>query len=88
MLRILFFLLTGIVLAQSSLNMPYDFSRHQGYVINNGSMMWNEDWNSGPFFFDGTFANYPSNYGPQIDAGYLILIIPLLILIMCKVIII
>ena len=71
MLRILFFLLTGIVLAQSSLNMPYDFSRHQGYVINNGSMMWNEDWNSGPFFFDGTFANYPSNYGTQIDSGYL-----------------
>ena len=70
MLRILIFLLIGIVMAQDKLNMPYDFSRHQGYVINNGSIMWNEDWSSGNFFFDGTFANYPSKFGPQIESGY------------------
>ncbi len=57
MLRILIFLLIGIVMAQDKLDMPYDFSRHQGYVINNGSIMWNEDWSSGNFFFDGTFAS-------------------------------
>ena len=57
-------------MAQDKLNMPYDYSRHQGYVINNGSMMWNEDWKSGHFFFDGTFSNYPSNFGPQIESNY------------------
>ena len=57
-------------MAQDKLNMPYDYSRHQGYVINNGSMMWNEDWRSGFFFFDGTFANYPSTFGTQIDSNY------------------
>ena len=57
-------------MAQDKLNMPYDFSRHQGYVINNGSIMWNEDWSSGNFFFDGTFSNYPSIFGPQIESGY------------------
>ena len=70
MLRILIFLLIGIVMAQDKLNMPYDYSRHQGYVINNGSMMWNEDWRSGLFFIDGTFANYPSTFGPQIESNY------------------
>ena len=49
MLRILIFLLIGIVMAQDKLNMPYDYSMHQGYVINNGNMMWNEDWRSGLF---------------------------------------
>ena len=70
MVRILIFLLIGIAMAQDKLNMPYDYSRHQGYVINNGSMMWNEDWRSGFFFFDGTFANYPSTFGTQIDSNY------------------
>ena len=37
MLRILLFLLIGIVLAQNKINMPYDFSRHQGYIIKDGN---------------------------------------------------
>jgi len=72
MLRILLFLLMGIVLAQNKLNMPYDFSRHQGYIIRDGNILWNEDWYSGRFFFDGTFENYPSTFGPYIESNYFI----------------
>ena len=70
MLRILFFLLMGIVLAQNKINMPYDFSRHQGHIIRDGNILWNEDWYSGLFFFDGTFENYPSTFGPYIESNY------------------
>ena len=72
MLRILLFLLMGIILAQNKINMPYDFSRHQGYIIEDGDILWNEDWYSGPFFFDGTFENYPSTFGPYIESEYFI----------------
>ena len=70
MLRILLFLLMGIVWAQNKINMPYDFSRHQGYIISDGNILWNEDWYSGLFFFDGTFENYPSTFGPYIESKY------------------
>ena len=70
MIRILIFLLISIVFAQNKLNMPYDFSKHQGYIINNGNIVWNQDWQSGHFFFDGTFSNYPSTFGPNIESNY------------------
>jgi len=70
MIRILIFLLLNIVIAQDKLNMPYDFSKHQGYIINNGNVVWNEDWQSGHFFFDGTFSNYPSTFGTYIESNY------------------
>ena len=60
----------AIVFSQSKVNMPFDYSKHQGYVINEGAMLWNQDWSSGPFFFDGSFENYPSKFGPQIEAEY------------------
>jgi len=72
MLRILLFLLIGIVLAQNKINMPYDFSRHQGYIIKDGNILWNEDWFAGHFFFDGTFENYPSTFGPYIESKYFV----------------
>jgi len=50
--------------------MPYDYSKHQGYIINNGNIVWNDDWQSGHFFFDGTFSNYPSTFGPYIESNY------------------
>ena len=62
--------ITAIVFSQSKVNMPFDYSRHQGYVINEGVMLWNQDWSSGPFFFDGSFENYPSKFGPRIEAEY------------------
>ena len=70
MIRILIFLLISIVAGQNKLIMPYDFSKHQGYVINNGNIVWNKDWKSGNFFFDGTFANFPSTFGPHIESNY------------------
>ena len=70
MIRIFIFLLVSIAVAQHKLNMPYDFSKHQGYIINNGNMVWNDDWQSGRFFFDGTFSNYPSTFGSYIESNY------------------
>ena len=60
MIRILIFFLISIATGQNKLIMPYDFSKHQGYVINNGNIVWNKDWKSGNFFFDGTF-NFGKN---------------------------
>ena len=31
--------------------------------------MWNEDWSSNGIFFDGTFSNFSSMYGPQIESN-------------------
>tara|TARA_Y100001970_G_scaffold119703_1_gene148471 strand:- start:324 stop:1889 length:1566 start_codon:yes stop_codon:yes gene_type:complete len=60
----------GIVWAQNKIDMPYDFSRHQGYIIRDGNILWNDDWFAGQFFFDGTFENYPSTFGPYIESKY------------------
>ena len=73
MIRILICFIIGIIstaFSQSKVNMPFDYSRHQGYVVNEGVMLWNEDWSSGHFFFDGSFENYPSKFGPRIEAEY------------------
>ena len=71
MFRILICFIIGIIaiaFSQNKVNMLFDYSRHQGYVINEGVMLWNQDWSSGPFFFDGSFENYPSKFGPRIEA--------------------
>ena len=59
-------------MAQNKINMPYDFSRHQGYIIKDGTILWNEDWYCWSFFFDGTFENYPSTFGPYIESKYFV----------------
>ena len=70
MIRIFIILLVNIAFAQNKINMPYDLSKHQGYIIENGNIVWNDDWKSGQFFFDGTFSNYPSTFGPFIESNY------------------
>ena len=49
----------------------YDWSGHFGYVNCQGSLMWNRDWHSGPYFFDGTWANNPGLLGSEIKDGFL-----------------
>ena len=71
MFRIFFWLIVGLLYSQERMIMPYDWSGHQGYVIINGRYMWNQDWTSGPFFFDGTYTNYPSLFGPEILSGFM-----------------
>ena len=51
---------------------PFDWGGQFGYMNKNGTMFWNEDWRSGRILFDGTWANYPRTFGPQIDSRFLI----------------
>ena len=67
MLRIILTFSASIIFSQSIENISYDFINHQGHILNKGSLVWNEDWHSNGLFFDGTFANYPSMYGPIIE---------------------
>ena len=71
MLRIILTFSASIMFSRNIENIPYDFIKHQGHILNRGSLVWNEDWYSNGLFFDGTFANYPSTYGPVIDKGFL-----------------
>ena len=48
----------------------YDWLGHFGYVNHNGSFMWNQDWQAGPFFFDGTWNNNPGLMGPNIRKNF------------------
>ena len=70
MLRIILTFSASIIFSQSIENISYDFIKHQGHILNKGSLFWNEDWHSNGLFFDGTFANYPSTYGPVIEKGF------------------
>ncbi len=49
----------------------YDWSNHFGYANINGNVMWNSDWNAGPFFFDGTWSTNPGLMGPFIKDMFL-----------------
>ena len=71
MLRIILTFSASIMFSQSIENISYDFIKHQGHILNKGSLVWNEDWYSNGLFFDGTFANYPSTYGPLIEERFL-----------------
>ncbi|MBT3300393.1 MAG: hypothetical protein HN657_06345 [Candidatus Marinimicrobia bacterium] len=48
---------------------PIDLGGHYGLASEDGRAIWNQDWESGPFLFDGTFAHYPARYGPWIQKG-------------------
>ena len=69
MLRIIIVLLISNLFSQNVENVFYDFSRHQGHTLNRGDLIWNEDWSSNGIFFDGTFSNFSSTYGPQIESN-------------------
>ena len=70
MLRIIITFIVSILFANDIDNIFYDFSKHQGHIRIDGDILWNEDWSAREIFFDGTFSNYPSMYGPQIEKYY------------------
>ena len=70
MLRIIITFIVSILFANGIDNISYDYSKHQGHIRIEGDILWNEDWFSRGIFFDGTFSNYPSMYGPQIEKHY------------------
>ena len=69
MLRIIIAFLINGLFSQNIENVFYDFSNHQGHTLKRGDLMWNEDWSSNGIFFDGTFSNFSSMYGPQIESN-------------------
>ena len=70
MLRIIITFIVSILFANDIDNIFYDFSKHQGHIRIDGDILWNEDWSAREIFFDGTFSNYPSMYGPQVEKYY------------------
>ena len=51
MLRIILTFSASIMFSQSIENISYDFIKHQGHILNKGSLVWNEDWHSNGLFF-------------------------------------
>ena len=49
----------------------YDWSNHFGYAVVDEKVMWNQDWNAGPFFFDGIWSVNPGLMGPNIKRMFL-----------------
>ena len=54
----------GILFGERTIHiLPFDWSGQNGLISVNGQLFWNQDWMSGPLYFDGTFSNYPLRYG-------------------------
>ena len=54
----------GILFGERTVHiLPFDWSGQNGLISVNGQLFWNQDWMSGPLYFDGTFSNYPFRYG-------------------------
>ena len=70
MKRIFPIFLFSIICSQHIDFIPFDWGGQFGYVNKNGSIMWNEDWESNRLFFDGTWSIYPTMYGHQIETGF------------------
>ena len=51
-------------------SLPFDWGGQFGYVNNHGAILWNTDWRSNRLLFDGTWAIYPTMFGPEIDQGF------------------
>ena len=42
---------------------PFDWSGQNGFMIQEGALLWNRSWTSGVLLFDGTYSSYPERYG-------------------------
>ena len=68
---IVFIMIFSLLSATDAEIVSYDWSGHFGYVNSHSSLMWNRDWQSGLYFFDGTWSNNPGLMGPEIKDGFL-----------------
>ena len=59
-----------IILANGLDIYQFDWSGQFGLVNHEGAVLWNKDWRSQSLLFDGTWAIYPSMYGPEIGNGF------------------
>ena len=70
-MNIIVFVMTFSLLSATDAEIvSYDWPGHFGYVNSHGSLMWNRDWQSGLYFFDGTWSNNPGLMGPEIKDGF------------------
>jgi len=60
----------SIIWAQSFRTIPFDYGGQFGYLQNEGTIFWNEDWRSNGLLFDGTWNVYPRKFGPEIESGF------------------
>lgn len=45
----------------------YEWSGQYGHISNDGLVVWNQDWVSGPLVFDGAFTSFPVKFGPALS---------------------
>ncbi|MEE8335605.1 MAG: hypothetical protein V3S48_04125, partial [Candidatus Neomarinimicrobiota bacterium] len=70
-LKYLPWLLAGLLNAQIIL--PFDWVNQSGITIEDGNILWNRDWVSGPLLFDGTYTSFPKKFGRSVSDRFLIL---------------
>jgi len=69
LLKVMLALPISNLIAENKDIIPLDWVNHYGIESHNGIAMWNQEWESGPFLFDGTFAHFPATYGRWIKKG-------------------
>jgi len=62
-------LMTGLI-AQNSYLIPFDWGGQNGMIITDGSLFWNQAWNSGMLLFDGTYSTIPIDMGPILPGNF------------------
>ncbi len=45
----------------------YDWVGQYGYWVDQGAVVWNQDWSVGSLIMDGTFTPYPQRYGQAVS---------------------
>ena len=63
-------LFLSLLFSKNIKTLPFDWGGQFGYVNSHGAILWNTDWRSNRLFFDGTWAIYPTMFGPEIEEGF------------------
>ena len=51
------------IFSQEQITIPFDWSKQNGILIQDGIFFSNQSWSSGILSFDGTYSSYPARYG-------------------------
>ncbi|MEE8437340.1 MAG: hypothetical protein V3S22_03265 [Candidatus Neomarinimicrobiota bacterium] len=70
-LKYLPWLIGGLLNAQIIL--PFDWVNQAGITIQDGNILWNQDWVSGPLLFDGTYTSFPKKFGMAVSDRFQLL---------------
>ena len=53
----------SVLFSQAEYVVPFDWGGQNGFMIYDGSLLWNRSWTSGVLLFDGSYTSYPERYG-------------------------